>query len=220
MSAPAIPSLKPVSWAVALAVSWRSLKRRFLRALITMIGVVLGIAFLVYMRVTNDITNALIAVASDDRLLYQRLQEKGVEVNAQAGTDRMMLMLIGLSLVICMVGIVNAMLMSVTERVKEIGTLKCLGALDSFIVKAYFIESSLQGVIGTVLGLVLGLGVALVVNGMTYRGYVFRELPYGQVALSLLLGLVLGSLMSVVAAVGPALFAARKEPVEAMRVEE
>jgi dolichol-phosphate mannosyltransferase len=62
--------------------------------------------------------------------------------------------------------------------------------------------------------------VALAVNGVTYRGYVFRELPYGPVALSLLLGLVLGSLMSVAAAVGPALFAARKEPVEAMRVEE
>jgi putative ABC transport system permease protein len=218
MSITAIPSLKPVSWAVAFTVSWRSLKRRFLRSLITMIGVVLGIAFLVYMRVTNDITAALIAV--NDPGLNQRLQEKGVDIFGQAGADRMMIHLIGLSLVICMVGIVNAMLMSVTERVKEIGTLKCLGALDSFIVKTYFIESSLQGVLGTALGLVLGLLVALVVTGVSYRGYVLTHLPIGPVAVSLLLGLVLGSLMSVAAAVGPALFAARKEPVEAMRVEE
>ena len=50
------------------------------------------------------------------------------------------------------VGIINAMLMSVTERIREIGTMKCLGALDAFILKIYFIEAALQGLIGTAMG--------------------------------------------------------------------
>ena len=48
---------------------------------------------------------------------------------------------VGLALLVAFVGIVNAMLMSVTERFREIGTMKCLGALDGFIVKLFVIES-------------------------------------------------------------------------------
>ena len=49
------------------------------------------------------------------------------------------------------------MLMSVTERFREIGTMKCLGALDGFIVKLFLIESLFQGMAGTVMGVLLGL---------------------------------------------------------------
>ncbi len=213
-----IPAQKPVSWAVAFSVSWSGLKRRFLRSMITMVGVILGIAFLVYMQVTNNITTALVAVNNTE--LNQKLQEKGVDIYAETGTDSTMLLLIGLSLLICLVGIVNSMLMSVTERVKEIGTLKCLGAMDSFIVKAYFIESSLQGVIGTLIGITIGLVVALVVALVGYASYVMPNLPWGAVAVSLLIGFGVGALISIIASVGPAFMAARKEPVEAMRVEE
>jgi hypothetical protein len=56
--------------------------------------------------------------------------------------------LMSLALLVAFVGILNAMLMSVTERFREIGTMKCLGALDSFIIKLFLIESLFQGGVG------------------------------------------------------------------------
>ena len=213
-----IPEQTPVPWAVALLVSWSSLRRRFLRSLVTMVGVVLAIAFLTYMQVTNSITHAL--VAANDNELNVLLQRAGIDIFAPQTTDRMMVLLITLSLLACLVGIINAMIMSVSERIKEIGTLKCLGALDSFIVKTYFIESSLQGVIGTFIGMAVGLVVAFLISYITYAGHVAAHMPGGEVVRALLISLVMGTLLSIVASIGPAYMAARKQPVDAMRVEE
>jgi len=215
-----IPELATIPWSIAFSVSWASLRRRFLRALITMIGVILAIAFLAYMLVTDNILKSLVAFASEDAALTKKLQATGVDVLSSSGDDQMMYLLIGLSLMICLVGIVNAMLMAVTERVKEIGTLKCLGALDGFIVKTYFIESSLQGIIGTTIGLIIGVGVALGVAGYNYGGYTFDHFPVGRIAISLITTFIIGSAMSIGASIIPAYIAAKKEPVEAMRVEE
>lgn len=214
----AIPDQVAVSWRVVLSVSWGSLRRRFLRSMITMLGVVLAIAFLTYMMVTDDVVKALIAL-KDDRLNVL-LQKAGVDIFSGGGRDTMMILLIGLSLLTCLVGIVNAMLMSVTERIKEIGTLKCLGARDGFIVQTYFVESSMQGVLGTVLGLVVGLVVGLGVGLATYGSAVMTHFPAGAVAASLGLALLMGTVMSVAASIMPASWAAKKQPVDAMRVEE
>ena len=54
-----IPEQNPISWGIAFSVSWRGLKRRFLRLLITMAGVVLAIAFLAYMLITSEIRPAI-----------------------------------------------------------------------------------------------------------------------------------------------------------------
>jgi len=213
-----IPNQTPVPWVVVLAVSWGSLRRRFFRSLITMLGVVLAIAFLTYMMVTDDVVKALIAL-KDDRLNVL-LQKAGVDIFSGGGRDTMMLLLIGLSLLTCLVGIVNAMMMSVTERIKEIGTLKCLGARDGFIVQTYFVESSMQGVMGTVLGMAGGLLVAVAVGLGTYGGAVVINFPVGLALKSLGLALVMGTLMSVAASILPAYWAAKKQPVDAMRVEE
>ncbi len=213
-----IPSQTPVPWGVAFAVSWGSLRRRFMRSLITMLGVVLGIAFLTYMRINENIVRALIGV--NDDALNVLLQKAGIDIYAAKGSDTMMLLLIGLSLLTCLVGIINAMLMSVTERIKEIGTLKCLGAEDAFIVKTYFIESSMQGVIGTALGALLGLLMAVGVAMFSYGGWVLRSFPGWSTVQSLGLAMLVGSLLSVAASILPAYWAALKQPVDAMRVEE
>ena len=214
----AIPEQTPVPWCVALWVSWGSLRRRFLRSTITMSGVVLAIAFLTYMQVTSNITRALVLV--NDSVLNALLQKAGVDIFADRSADRMMILLITLSLLACLVGILNAMLMSVTERIKEIGTLKCLGALDSFIVKTYFIESSLQGVFGTVMGIGVGLLVAFAALFVNYRVYTVAYFPMARVSRSMLVSFGIGTLLSVLASIGPAYWAARKQPVDAMRIEE
>jgi ABC-type antimicrobial peptide transport system permease subunit len=214
----AIPEQEEISWRIAFVVSWAGLRRRVLRSLITMLGIILAIAFLTYMLVMESVTESLKAVNNDT--LNVLLQKAGVDVFTVGKTDTMMFLLIGLSLLTCLVGIVNSMLMSITERIKEIGTMKCLGALDSFIVKAYFIESSLQGVFGTICGIVIGMGVALSVLLYSYGRYVPAHFPGWEVAKSVGISFLVGALISIVASIAPAYWAARKEPVDAMRVEE
>lgn len=213
-----IPEQKHVSWFVTLQVSWAGIRRRFFRSLVTMSGVVLAIAFLTYMQVMNNIVKGLIL--ANDKMLNVLLQKAGVDIYAGDSSDRMMMLLIILSLLACLVGIVNSMLMSVTERIKEIGTLKCLGALDGFIIRSYFIESSLQGVAGTLLGCFIGLVVSIVAALSNYGKYVFPNLQWGGVLLSLLTAFLVGTVLSIVAAILPAYMAAKKQPVDAMRVEE
>ena len=212
-----IPFQTKVPWSVVFSVSWGSLRRRIFRSMITMIGVVLGIAFLTYMLVNESIVQTLVAMK--DETVNVLLQKAGVDI-LQAGPDTMMLLLIGLSLLTCLVGIVNAMLMAVTERIKEIGTLKCLGAEDGFIVKTYFVESSLQGGVGTACGALTGLLVAVAVNAVVYGEFVFRAFPWMAVNRAVLVAFLIGSIMSVLASIAPAYWAARKQPVDAMRVEE
>jgi ABC-type antimicrobial peptide transport system permease subunit len=127
--------------------------------------------------------------------------------------------LITLALLVAFAGILNAMLMSVTERFREIGTMKCLGALDSFIVKLFLIESFFQGGAGTILGIVLGLILSIIGVATQYGGYAWKAYPYSSIAIAAGLCLAVGIVLTVAGAVYPAWRAARMHPIEAMRVE-
>ncbi len=127
--------------------------------------------------------------------------------------------LIGLALLVAFVGILNAMLMSVTERFREIGTMKCLGALDSFIVKLFLIESFFQGSAGTLAGVILGLALNVIGVTSQYGGFAWKMFPFGSIAVSAGACLVVGIVLTIGGAVYPAWRAARMHPIEAMRVE-
>ncbi len=127
--------------------------------------------------------------------------------------------IITLALMVAFVGILNAMLMSVTERFREIGTMKCLGALDGFIVKLFLLESLFQGTVGTVLGIVVGLAVSFGIAALSYGGAAFYHVLWNDVGTNVLITLGVGMLLSVSGAILPALQAARMEPIAAMRVD-
>ena len=127
--------------------------------------------------------------------------------------------LIGLALLVAFAGILNAMLMSVTERFREIGTMKCLGALDSFIIKLFLIESLFQGVVGTVVGVVVGLGLSMANLSTSYGIYAWKNVPWGSVILSVGICFAVGVFLTVAGALYPAWQAAKMQPIEAMRVE-
>ena len=213
-----IPRQSPVPWRIAVQVSMAGIKRRLIRSLITMIGVVLAIAFLSHILVTDALTQALVRLNNDELNII--LQRTGVDIFSGGETDDMMILLTILTIMTCTIGIINAMLMAVAERVKEIGTLKCLGARDQFIIKMYFIESSFQGIIGAVIGLVTGCVVAITVAIVNYGLFVFKGFPFLGILNAMGISFLAGSLMAVTASIIPAYAAARKQPVEALRIEE
>jgi predicted outer membrane lipoprotein len=127
--------------------------------------------------------------------------------------------LLGLALLVAFVGILNAMLMSVTERFREIGTMKCLGALDGFIIKLFLIESLFQGMVGTILGIIVGIALSLLSILTTYGRFAWTNILWGDIGLVLAMCFLVGVVLTVAGAVYPAWQAARMQPIEAMRTE-
>jgi hypothetical protein len=126
--------------------------------------------------------------------------------------------IIVISLLVTVIGISNAMLMSVTERFREIGTMKCLGALSSFVRKMFFIESSLLGLAGALAGTLFGVLFATLAFSVTYGGeLVMSALDPVTLLKYSLFSVVSGVLLSVVAAIYPANFASRMLPAVALR---
>lgn len=159
-------------------------------------------------------------IKSGESLASAAEMEGTARAKEQSESNARTVWLISLALLVAFVGIMNAMLMSVTERFREIGTMKCLGALDGFIVKLFLIESSLQGLVGTVLGVVLGLAIALWKLNSDFGSQIWSFLDWGALGIGMLLALLVGTVLAFVGAIVPAVIAARMEPVVAMRVDQ
>jgi len=165
--------------------------------------------------------NAHKAVFNEGQVLEQEMKAKGVPTDPEdiASNRTQTRWLLGLALMVAFVGILNAMLMSVTERFREIGTMKCLGALDGFIIKLFLIESLFQGVVGTLVGIALGLLLSMAGMTSSYHGYAWKNFPALGILMAAAICLLVGVGLTVAGAVYPAWQAARMQPIEAMRVE-
>ena len=148
------------------------------------------------------------------------LRRAGVSVESTLAGNPMDTWLIIMALLTCTVGIANAMLMSVTERFREIGTMKCLGAQDALVVKLFLMESAFQGIVGAVLGIGVGLVVALASSALQFYGYGLVNFPVIEMWQVCGWSMLSGMLLAVLGAVPSALMAARMNPVDALRVEE
>jgi len=127
--------------------------------------------------------------------------------------------LVILSLLVCVVGIVNAQLMAVTERFREIGTMKCLGALDRFILRLFILEAGMQGLAGAGIGAVVGAVFSLFNGWLRFGTVALTAVSGSDLAVSIGVAIVVGCLLSLLGVLYPALVAARMQPVEAMRAE-
>lgn len=123
-----------------------------------------------------------------------------------------------ISLLVGGVGIMNSMYTSVLERTKEIGIMKSIGATNEAILVLFLIESGLLGFLGGVIGVVLGAGMAKLVEfGAAVAGYgilkvsLGPELILGALAFSFFIGILSGAF--------PARSASKLKPVDALRYE-
>ncbi len=205
----------------SLEIAFLSIRVRFLRSLITTMSLVLAVSFLCYSQINNDFAQDLFASGSPEA--RQKLIRAGYDIDADASdimTTAKQRWIVILSLLVCIVGIVNAQLMSVTERFREIGTMKCLGALDRFIVRLFILEALMQGAAGALAGVMLGLIAATMSSLMQFGPIIFSAASWPAIAVSMLLAMLVGTALSLLGVIYPAILAARMQPVEAMRVEQ
>ena len=194
------------------------LRTRLGRSFITLASVILAVAYLSYSGVTNSILFRLAnAEVGEINTLLRAAQ---INVEATRAGNPLDRWLVIMALLTCTVGIANAMLMSVTERFQDIGTMKCLGAEDLFVVKLFLIESSLLGLVGSVAGILFGTAIALTVAAIQFGGYVIEYMSVTSILTVVALSMLSGLVLCLIGSGYPALVAARMRPVEALRVEE
>jgi putative ABC transport system permease protein len=121
-------------------------------------------------------------------------------------------MLVGISLVVGGIVIMNIMLMAVAERTREIGIRKALGARRKDILRQFLVEAATLSTTGALVGIGTGILLAKVVDALTF-------LPASVSPASILAGIVLGVVVGVVSGVYPANRAARLDPIAALRFE-
>lgn len=118
----------------------------------------------------------------------------------------------GISLLVGGIGVMNIMLVSVTERTREIGIRKALGATRAQILVQFLIESVVLTLIGGLLGIALGFGGASLVSLFAgWPSLVSWQIVCGGVLFSMLIGIIFGLI--------PANKAARLDPIESLRYE-
>ncbi|MCC5843168.1 MAG: ABC transporter permease [Verrucomicrobia bacterium] len=210
--------IQPLPLHKIVRIAVRGIKVRIWRSVLVVSGIVLAMAFLSYILCSDAFARNVMDYGSRD--LIRHLIAEGI-LNPETLADQRVqtYWVAGLALLISLAGIMNAMLMSVTERFREIGTMKCLGALTSFIMKLFLIESLFAGVLGTTLGLIIGFGLAYVEGYFTYGAEVTALFPPAHLLLSILFCFITGILLTLLGAIYPARLAAKMSPVMALRSE-
>ena len=117
-----------------------------------------------------------------------------------------------IALIVAGIGIMNIMLVSVTERTREIGLRKSLGATRKNILSQFLIESIMLSNIGGVFGVLLGYGLGNVIQFFTdFHAYIPVEWAIGGLAFCTAVGITFG--------LWPAIYASKLDPIESLRFE-
>jgi hypothetical protein len=128
-----------------------------------------------------------------------------------------------IAVVTASLGIINTLVMSITERRREIGILKSLGADERDIRWLYLVESAVMGAAGSSLGIAVGWAgtrvVAVIIKHFMQREDMPIFDPFALPLWLIVLSLSFGVIMSLLAGLYPAAAAARVDPVEALRTE-
>ena len=163
---------------------------------------------------TADLLNENLSV-SDDTMKYKAedLLEQAKEIQELSdSTNSMLIWIAGISLLVGGIGVMNIMLVSVTERTSEIGLKKALGARKGIILGQFLTESAVLTSLGGIFGVIIGIILAQVISKVSDMP-VAISIPaaVGAVVFSMLIGIIFGML--------PSYKAANLNPIDALRHE-
>ncbi len=169
-------------------------------------------------QIESDVTNLLrtrhrIATGAEDDFSIQNSQDLLKTVESTTQTLTIFLgSVAAISLLVGGIGIMNIMLVSVTERTKEIGIRKALGATYHMIIVQFLIESVTVSLAGGFLGIALGIGLAELIPHVSTMNTMITATPIvGSFFFAVIIGLVFG--------IYPAQKAAKLNPIDALHYE-
>lgn len=134
------------------------------------------------------------------------------EMNLMGKVNRFMLALAGITLVVGSFGVVNTMMASVYERIKDIGIMKAVGASRRQIIKMFLYESAVIGLVGGIFGYVIGTLLSYVIGPL-----IFEDLAVSYVLQYLPAALGLAILVAAIASVYPAYRASKISVADSLR---
>ena len=137
-------------------------------------------------------------------------------LSAMTSTTKMLTYLLGsiagISLLVGGIGIMNIMLVSVTERTREIGTRLAIGAMENEVLLQFLVEAIVLSTLGGIIGIILGLGIGSISVNM-------MDLPFILNKQIILISFIFSTLIGVFFGYFPARKAARLNPIDALRYE-
>ncbi|SER79063.1 ABC transporter permease [Lachnobacterium bovis] len=160
-------------------------------------------------KLNNNIT------ANDTSIKYkaQNLLEQAKKIQElEESTNMMLIWIAGISLLVGGIGVMNIMLVSVTERTSEIGLKKAIGAKKITILGQFLTESVVLTSIGGIMGVLAGIGLAEVVSKI-------NKLPIQIDVISAIVAVAFSMVIGIIFGIIPSYKAAKLEPIEALRRE-
>lgn len=150
--------------------------------------------------------------------MIQSFSDSMATINTVINTITLFIALVAaISLLVGGVGVMNIMLVSVTERTREIGIRKALGARTGSIMLQFLSESAIITMLGGILGILFGIGGAFLISGVVKIAaptYAFTpSISFGAIVLATLFSSVVGIFFGIY----PARKAAKLSPIEALR---
>ena len=166
----------------------------------------------VQQEITNIYGSNNIGVITPKAILQTRQQ-------FQSGNSSFILDIAFISLLVGTVGIITTLYTSVNERIKEIGTMKAIGAKSTFILSLFMSEALLIGLIGSTLGILMGVNLAFVLTGFapSSAGGVAAHITPIFLLKDVFNVWILSVILSLAAGIFPAWKASRLSPLEALR---
>ncbi len=153
-----------------------------------------------------------------DGLQAERSETRTQEISGQLQGFRLSLLFFaGTALFVGAFLVFNALSMTILERTRELGMLRALGSTRGMIARSVVVEALILGVLGSLLGVLFGFGMA---KGLVYlfgRAFLFQITELALSPFALISAVVVGVAVTVLAALYPAVRAGRVSPVEAMR---
>lgn len=152
-------------------------------------------------------------IEGENQVVYQSFSDVSKEFNSILGAITLFVSLVAaISLMVGGIGVMNIMLVSVTERTREIGIRKALGARTKSIMWQFLAEAGIITLLGGIIGIVFGVGTAFIVG-------VFIKMPASVSLLTIFIASVFSCGIGLFFGIYPAKKAARLSPIEALRHE-